>query len=98
MPVVSVKPVNIINEINDSLFIQIDPEAMEMVFINIISEAVSAGGTVTVACSQGERCAEVAISDNGVGTGEEFMRKDLFKPFKTTRKNGLGIAFSSASR
>lgn len=94
MPSSSSKPVDIINEIERPFFIQIDPEAMEMVFINIIlnaREAVPANGKVTITGTLADRFAIVRISDNGSGMTEEFLRKDLFKPFKTTRKNGLGI-------
>jgi signal transduction histidine kinase len=31
------------------------------------------------------------VSDNGDGISEEYIEKNLFKPFKTTKKKGLGI-------
>jgi signal transduction histidine kinase len=33
----------------------------------------------------------VSVSDNGCGISKEFMEKDLFHPFKTTKKQGMGI-------
>jgi len=33
----------------------------------------------------------LSVSDNGVGMTREFMEKYLFKPFQTTKKQGMGI-------
>ena len=34
---------------------------------------------------------EISISDNGCGMSREFMEKNLFRPFQTTKKQGMGI-------
>ena len=39
--------------------------------------------------SDGKVC--IAVSDNGAGMSKEFMERELFKPFKTTKKSGFGI-------
>ena len=31
------------------------------------------------------------MTDNGCGMTPEFLRDSLFRPFQTTKKNGLGI-------
>jgi signal transduction histidine kinase len=31
------------------------------------------------------------VTDNGCGMSQEFISRSLFRPFQTTKKNGLGI-------
>ena len=38
-----------------------------------------------------EEFAEIEIVDTGIGMSEEFIQNQLFKPFQTTKKKGLGI-------
>jgi signal transduction histidine kinase len=33
----------------------------------------------------------LTVADNGYGMTPEFIANSLFKPFQTTKKNGLGI-------
>ncbi len=33
----------------------------------------------------------VEVEDNGCGMTEEFVRERLFKPFQSTKANGMGI-------
>ena len=33
----------------------------------------------------------LSINDNGCGMSKEFMTQSLFRPFRTTKKEGLGI-------
>ena len=35
--------------------------------------------------------AVIAISDDGAGMSEEFVRDQLFHPFQTTKPQGMGI-------
>ncbi len=88
------KNVTLINEATYPFPIHVDPDAMEMVFINIILNAVEAvgqNGRITVSAISINDCVTVTISDNGSGIGAEFIRNGMFKPFKTTKKSGLGI-------
>ena len=41
--------------------------------------------------STNEKYAILKVSDNGCGMSQEFVNKDLFRPFQTTKKHGLGI-------
>ena len=36
-------------------------------------------------------CAVVEVRDEGQGMTEDFLREHLFKPFRTTKPNGMGI-------
>jgi putative PEP-CTERM system histidine kinase len=72
-----------------------DPEQMLKVTTNLIfnaREAVPpASGQVQIQTSQSNGWAVLAISDNGCGMSPEFLSRSLFRPFQTTKKNGLGI-------
>ena len=55
-------------------------------------EAVpAASGQVRIQTLQQPGWAVLAVSDNGCGMSQEFLGRSLFRPFQTTKKNGLGI-------
>jgi signal transduction histidine kinase len=64
-------------------------------------EATSAGGKVVVRSftDVGHKPprAVVEIIDNGMGMSEEFLRDRLFKPFQTTKPQGVGLGLSTAA-
>jgi putative PEP-CTERM system histidine kinase len=59
--------------------------------INNASEAARAEGVVAIQ----SRCAGdkliIEVSDDGPGMDEEFVRNELFRPFRSTKTAGLGI-------
>ncbi len=75
--------------------ISFDPEQMLKVTTNLIFNAreavTSSAGQVQIQTSQRNGWAVLAISDNGCGMSPEFLNRSLFRPFQTTKKNGLGI-------
>lgn len=94
IPLTSADNVTVTNEIDYVPPVNVDPDAMEMVFLNIFTNAYQASikdGRITVRASLSNNNVDITISDNGVGISKEFIERDLFKPFKTTKKNGLGI-------
>ncbi len=75
----------------------IDSEAMEMVFINLLTNAYSAierDGIVKILASVDTGNVRIAVVDNGVGMSKNFIKHSLFHPFKTTKKTGFGIGLS----
>jgi putative PEP-CTERM system histidine kinase len=72
-----------------------DPEQMLKVTTNLIFNAREAvpqpSGQVRIQTHQNHGWAVLAISDNGCGMSPEFLSRSLFRPFQTTKKNGLGI-------
>lgn len=72
----------------------LDQEQILKVITNLVlnaTEAVAAGGRVVVETSQSNGWAVLTVSDNGCGMDPEFLRRALFRPFQTTKKNGFGI-------
>jgi putative PEP-CTERM system histidine kinase len=74
--------------------IDADPEQLEKVLVNLIlnaDEVVSQDGKIQVTTSQDRGWISITVSDDGCGMSADFMREYLFKPFRTTKKSGLGI-------
>jgi putative PEP-CTERM system histidine kinase len=74
--------------------IQLDREQIHKVIENLMINAADAlgnEGRITVATRYDEKWAEISVGDNGCGMSREFMTTELFKPFRTTKKKGMGI-------
>jgi len=74
--------------------LMIDPEQVQKVLMNLIlnaNEALGNGGEIRVATQKSDGWAIVSVRDNGCGMTKEFIEKSLFRPFKTTKKQGMGI-------
>jgi signal transduction histidine kinase len=54
-------------------------------------EASPDSGEVTVSTAQENGWVVLSVKDEGCGMSPEFLSKSLFRPFQTTKKNGLGI-------
>jgi len=71
-----------------------DEEEIKKVVFNLILNAIDATGgkgEITITTGREEDMGYVRVSDNGCGMSQEFIQKNLFKPFHTTKKKGLGI-------
>ena len=72
----------------------LDPGLIESVMVNLLlnaREAMSGQGEIAVETGRQDGHALVAVSDHGCGMTPEFLAQSLFKPFKTSKKTGLGI-------
>ena len=71
-----------------------DAEQIQKVIVNLILNARDAspsGGTITVGTSRNGAWVVVSVCDHGCGMSAEFIAKSLFRPFQTTKKEGIGI-------
>ena len=55
------------------------------------AEATPSGGSIDVRVRAEDQSAIIEVEDTGVGMSEDFIRTRLFKPFESTKKNGMGI-------
>jgi signal transduction histidine kinase len=86
----------------DSLTIDVDPDLMCQVLINLLRNAAEAARdhsdepAVTLAFSliAGGRT-QIEVADNGAGVPEQ-LRQDVFLPFFTTKAKGTGVGLSLA--
>jgi signal transduction histidine kinase len=72
----------------------VDREQIQKVATNLVlnaAEATPAGGKIRVTTSQENGWAVFSVEDSGCGMTPEFVARSLFRPFQTTKKNGLGI-------
>lgn len=79
--------------------LQLDPAEMESVLTNLLlnaRDATGGQGCITIRTETRDRWAVVSVSDTGCGMAPEFIAHQLFKPFQTTKPNGLGIGMFQA--
>lgn len=92
--------VELIEEYSELPKMMIDEKNMERVFLDLILNALEAmpnGGKLTVVTKKTKKplAAVVEITDTGLGMTKEFINHNLFKPFRTTKRKGLGLALFS---
>lgn len=72
----------------------IDREEMKKVALNLLlnaTDAVAADGEIRVETGCADGAAYLRVADRGCGMSAHFMSTCLFKPFRSTKKKGLGI-------
>jgi len=74
-------------------FAEIDREEMRKLLLNLLLNAVEASeGKPVVSVNVGtDSMVFVRVVDKGCGMTQDFIRDELFKPFRTTKPKGLGI-------
>ena len=89
-------------ELHEDGEVVVDREQMTRVLVNLLvnaRESLEGGGSIALAAAVsrpagGEPTLELAVQDDGRGMSEEFVRARLFRPFSTTKVNGLGIGLA----
>jgi len=85
--------------------VPLDDSLSEQAFVNLIQNAYdamgSSGGTLLVTAARANSAnrdgVEVRIEDTGTGIPAE-LREQIFNPFVTTKKTGVGLGLSIVSR
>jgi two-component system sensor histidine kinase HydH len=100
------KPVAVARDYASDLpLIPMDESLCEQAFLNLVQNAYEAmeenGGAlrveVTLAARNDLEGAEVRFTDTGPGVPEE-LREEIFNPFVTTKKTGIGLGLSIVSK
>jgi putative PEP-CTERM system histidine kinase len=71
-----------------------DQDQLQKVITNLVLNSVDAlreNGRIKISTSQQNGSAVLTVADNGCGMTPEFLARSLFRPFKTTKKGGIGI-------
>jgi putative PEP-CTERM system histidine kinase len=74
--------------------LSLDPEAMRSVVTNLVlnaHEALNGGGEIRVSTRQEAGAVALEVADTGCGMTPEFVKSMLFRPFHSTKTNGIGI-------
>jgi len=82
----------------------LDGEQMVRVLTNLLvnaREAIEGGGQITVTTTSEEGDGErrwwvMRVHDTGRGMSEDFIRRQLFRPFATTKPSGLGVGLAQS--
>jgi two-component system sensor histidine kinase HydH len=98
--------IRVIRRYDESLpDVPLDEQFCEQVFINLIQNAFEAmegtGGELQIALTRAERNGrsgiEASLADSGPGVSAE-LRQQIFNPFFTTKKAGVGLGLSIVSK
>jgi putative PEP-CTERM system histidine kinase len=76
-----------------------DADQLRQAIDHLIQNAIEASPpqiTIELALAKTAACAQITIKDQGVGMSPEFVRKQLFKPFASTKQGGFGIGAAEA--
>jgi putative PEP-CTERM system histidine kinase len=71
-----------------------DSEQINKVVTNLVlnaTEALTSNPEIRVETFKGDGWVGVMVADKGCGMTPEFLNRSLFRPFKTTKKEGFGI-------
>jgi signal transduction histidine kinase len=69
-------------------------QRFERVLGHLVQNAIDAtrqSGEVRISVGAEGRNAVIEVSDSGCGMSDAFVRERLFRPFQTTKGNGMGI-------
>ena len=72
----------------------VEPRSVQSALINLLlnaQDAVRNGGKIQVCTEVRGSFAALSVSDEGCGMSKEFIDRSLFRPFKTTKNQGMGI-------
>ena len=94
MPEANLSGIKLICRAEEDLVIYAAKGAFKECIINLLQNAVdacpSSGGEIIISAKTSKGMAEISVSDNGCGISQK-NRKNIFKPFFTTKKKGSGI-------
>ena len=72
----------------------VDEDEMQNVILNLVINAIEASGpeqVVAIRTGANSDGVYISVQDQGCGMSADFIRNELFKPFRTTKKKGIGI-------
>ena len=81
--------------------IDVDRAQMKKVITNLVlnaDEATGANGEIRVRTAPGNGIIRVTVSDNGCGIPKDYLEKNLFRMFSTTKSTGFGVGLFQSKR
>lgn len=86
----------VVAELNEAPPVLMDQNEMKKVLDNLLINAqeanvASGNGAIVVRTGQSDKWAEFSVADDGCGMKKEFVERQLFRPFQTTKPKGMGI-------
>jgi hypothetical protein len=81
--------------------IRVDRDQMKKVITNLVlnaDEATGANGEIRIQTAPGNGIIRVTVSDNGSGIPKDYLEKNLFRMFSTTKSTGFGVGLFQSKR
>lgn len=81
-------------DVRETVFTRGDPRRLERVVGHLVQNAMDASSIesrVSITVGKAGGSALLSVEDAGHGMSPEFVREQLFKPFQTTKVDGMGI-------
>jgi len=78
----------------------IDGTQLQQMLVNLVKNAMQAmtqGGTLTLATGESSEGVWLSVADTGCGIGDEQLKR-IFEPFYTTKKKGTGLGLMIVQR
>jgi signal transduction histidine kinase len=94
------KGVQVVQQGEPHLEIEADHDQIRQALLNLITngyDAMSGGGTLTVAVAAGPDSVQITVTDTGSGMDEE-TREAIFAPFFTRKARGIGLGLAVTKR
>ena len=88
------KPVPVLSCATDHCFVKADRNQLLSIFGHLVQnaqEATADDGSIVISQSVDQGQVVLKFSDTGHGMDEDFIKNQLFRPFKTTKGKGMGI-------
>lgn len=85
--------------IEQECVIRADEEQLYEALGHLVTNAIEASppnAVVVLSLTIWDQMVVVAVEDHGCGMSPDFIRKELFKPFASTKQNGFGIGAAEA--
>ncbi|MBB5325474.1 ribose transport system substrate-binding protein [Anoxybacillus tepidamans] len=98
-PLAERKKIRIVNEMNSSCYVLVDPTRIRQILFNLLENAVKynkENGVVKIMNTYDEEKINIHVQDTGIGIPDEEF-ENIFKPFyriKGTNADGTGIGLS----
>ena len=86
--------VELVKEFSSLPKVRLDPAQIQNVVVNLVlnaKDAINGRGRIRVETAQQNGWVVLTVTDSGCGMNPEFMQRSLFRPFQTTKKQGIGI-------
>ena len=87
-----------VEKMDEKTFIEADPSLIEQVLINLVRNSIEAldgrkNGMISLSVKETANHINIMVQDNGPGVQPTDVQ-DIFLPFFTTKKDGMGIGLS----
>jgi signal transduction histidine kinase len=90
----AVPAVELVREFRPLPKIRLDPAQIQNVVVNLAlnaRDAINGRGQIRVETLQQNGWVVLTVTDSGCGMNPDFIQRSLFRPFQTTKKQGIGI-------